>query len=821
MGNCLAKKAKIVSEVKPCEAEHHHHHHHHHSRSLSSSNTNQNHSSQLDRQSYQHTSRSVPAPFSSPQAFDVEQDVQSSLSPPHTHGSVRIIGDPLCPYTAHLRIVVAIKGLIEDPVWVEVENRRYGGSTVRVDVFSEGKIKPPPTWFAGLLSLLSNNGTSPVRLPLIEHAGQVLASVEEAIDFLDALYPDPPLLPFDYLRDPVQSCGGGAAIAASAAAAPASNSANGLPGVRSASCVAPAGGVGGEPLDPPLPASSFNQTTAAAAAAAASISSSPSVLGFARKSLSAKEVRRWVAFAKNTLAPAMQLLVMDGSVATHRELLPKLHVAFARLESALTEHRGYGPFFFGPVFSLVDVYLAPFLLRVRHLCYFRGMDILPSHVNLMDYTKALDACPYVWPARLDVGTLIARISKQISSQVPQPAAIFIALQHESIRVHLDRAVRLVDEVLGADAAAADHHHPKGGPAAGAGGDKYHHQLQQAQQAGGGIGGRADGRRRSWDGRKSWESFRFDPGRFVRESKEDKRQRAQRLRLDKEVKLKELWKRYGMLWQLMQEHAEMEERILFPALERYQPGISQSAVDDHARDFPLMNGVKEEIKMAMAINTDSEDSKEALTLLRARLRKLQKLKAVHFEEEEMLVFPLLSCMKFEPGLQESLVAKFVEVMDASSSTLLPFLLSALSSQDMDQYTMVLQMCLERDPAVLAKMANCLKTAGSDYDHVWRIIQQRKPMFASFTEMCSAHFAGGSRRVTVFFVLAGSQCPWCLQFTGFLVLAGMVWVSPAQGLFISAFAYSLVRMDGETTGNPPCFFAQTQVVEEGVLEVVIDA
>lgn len=43
----------------------------------------------------------------------------------------------------------------------------------------------------------------------------------------------------------------------------------------------------------------------------------------------------------------------------------------------------------------------------------------------------------------------------------------------------------------------------------------------------------------------------------------------------ETNLRKLWKGYGRLVELMQEHAQMEERVIFPALEQYHEGIEFS------------------------------------------------------------------------------------------------------------------------------------------------------------------------------------------------------------------------------------------------------
>jgi hypothetical protein len=54
-----------------------------------------------------------------------------------------------------------------------------------------------------------------------------------------------------------------------------------------------------------------------------------------------------------------------------------------------------------------------------------------------------------------------------------------------------------------------------------------------------------------------------------------------------MQIKRLSRSYAQPVDLMQEHAQMEERIIFPTLENVDRGITQLVNDEHARDFPLM------------------------------------------------------------------------------------------------------------------------------------------------------------------------------------------------------------------------------------------
>jgi hypothetical protein len=52
------------------------------------------------------------------------------------------------------------------------------------------------------------------------------------------------------------------------------------------------------------------------------------------------------------------------------------------------------------------------------------------------------------------------------------------------------------------------------------------------------------------------------------------------------------------------------------------GLSASALKDHARDLPVMNGIREDIKGVVALKQGSSDHVEALSELATRLHTLQ-------------------------------------------------------------------------------------------------------------------------------------------------------------------------------------------------------
>lgn len=52
------------------------------------------------------------------------------------------------------------------------------------------------------------------------------------------------------------------------------------------------------------------------------------------------------------------------------------------------------------------------------------------------------------------------------------------------------------------------------------------------------------------------------------------------------------------------------------------GLTKAAKEEHARDLPLMNGIKEIIKSVGVLDSGSPDSREALNNLSSRLKLLQ-------------------------------------------------------------------------------------------------------------------------------------------------------------------------------------------------------
>ncbi|KNA12777.1 hypothetical protein SOVF_122810 [Spinacia oleracea] len=91
-----------------------------------------------------------------------------------------------------------------------------------------------------------------------------------------------------------------------------------------------------------------------------------------------------------------------------------------------------------------------------------------------------------------------------------------------------------------------------------------------------------------------------------------------------MEVNKLGKSYGNLLEMLLEHAQMEERILFPILQASDPGVCRCVNEEHGRELPVMNGIKEDIKSAGVLNAGTCIHREALSSLSARLQTLQAM-----------------------------------------------------------------------------------------------------------------------------------------------------------------------------------------------------
>ncbi|KAF6171944.1 hypothetical protein GIB67_011841 [Kingdonia uniflora] len=88
-----------------------------------------------------------------------------------------------------------------------------------------------------------------------------------------------------------------------------------------------------------------------------------------------------------------------------------------------------------------------------------------------------------------------------------------------------------------------------------------------------------------------------------------------------TEVRKLRRRYSELLEVMLEHAQMEKRIVFPTLERDDRELSKATNEEHARDLPIMNGIKEYIKSIGVLEIEDSTYQDALFDLSTRLETL--------------------------------------------------------------------------------------------------------------------------------------------------------------------------------------------------------
>ncbi|GFP97269.1 hypothetical protein PHJA_001871000 [Phtheirospermum japonicum] len=151
-----------------------------------------------------------------------------------------------------------------------------------------------------------------------------------------------------------------------------------------------------------------------------------------------------------------------------------------------------------------------------------------------------------------------------------------------------------------------------------------------------------------------------------------------------MEVKKFGKSYSQLLQVMLEHAQMEETVLFQILESADRGLCKSANEEHARHLPIMNGIKEDIKTIGVMNVGSPDYQEALVNLTSRLKRLKENCRKHFEEEERELLPLMEATELKKAQQEKVLQQSLDVMRETHSHLFRFFMEGLQPHDAMRY-----------------------------------------------------------------------------------------------------------------------------------------
>ncbi|KAM7263065.1 hypothetical protein ACFE04_000748 [Oxalis oulophora] len=149
--------------------------------------------------------------------------------------------------------------------------------------------------------------------------------------------------------------------------------------------------------------------------------------------------------------------------------------------------------------------------------------------------------------------------------------------------------------------------------------------------------------------------------------------------------------YKGLLEVLLEHAQMEEKVIFPLLTKADPGLCKAAHQEHARDLPIMNGIKEVIKSMAVLQIGTPSYKESLSNLVTRLKSLKDHCKEHFEDEEKNLFPLLEAIDQSREQQKRVLAECVDVSTATHSCRLKSILQGLPPQDAMQYLDLIRTC----------------------------------------------------------------------------------------------------------------------------------
>ncbi|KAG2672420.1 hypothetical protein I3843_13G034000 [Carya illinoinensis] len=169
-----------------------------------------------------------------------------------------------------------------------------------------------------------------------------------------------------------------------------------------------------------------------------------------------------------------------------------------------------------------------------------------------------------------------------------------------------------------------------------------------------------------------------------------------------MEVRKFAKSYSELLDVMLEHAQMEEKVLFPILEMADRGLCKAAHGEHARDLPIMNGIKEDIKSIGVMDSGSPAYQEALFNLSTRLRSLLEHCKQHFLEEDMHLLPLMEAVELSKEQQRRILKQGLDVMQATHSHLFNFLLEGLLPHEAMEYLDLIASCKENSLHALLRL-----------------------------------------------------------------------------------------------------------------------
>nr|GMD86188.1 uncharacterized protein LOC109186623 isoform X1 [Ipomoea batatas] len=162
-----------------------------------------------------------------------------------------------------------------------------------------------------------------------------------------------------------------------------------------------------------------------------------------------------------------------------------------------------------------------------------------------------------------------------------------------------------------------------------------------------------------------------------------------------MELKKFGRSYSQLLEVLLEHAQMEEKVVFPILEKADRGLCRAANEKHARDLPVMNGIKEDIKSIGVLDSGKPVYQEALSNLKTRLKTLKEHSKQHFEEEERELLPLMEATDLSKLQQVKALEQCLDTMQGTHSHLFRFFMEGLLPRDAMQYMDMIARCSDNE------------------------------------------------------------------------------------------------------------------------------
>lgn len=151
-----------------------------------------------------------------------------------------------------------------------------------------------------------------------------------------------------------------------------------------------------------------------------------------------------------------------------------------------------------------------------------------------------------------------------------------------------------------------------------------------------------------------------------------------------MEVRKFGRSYSQLFEVMLEHAQMEEMVVFPILEKADRGLCQVANEEHARDLPIMNGIKEDIKSVGVLDSGTDILQQALSSLVDRLKKLQEHCKEHFRKEERDLLSLMEATELQKDEHTIILGQCLEVMHETHTLQFRFLMEGLLPHDAMHY-----------------------------------------------------------------------------------------------------------------------------------------